>query len=392
MPATILLDLTHTSHTRARTGVQRVARALRRELRGCVSVCFDPFEDAWRPLEKWEEANLASAEPSNGRGETWPLGARLRGRLRHWRNRPAPLRLGGGAPAGLVVPEIFSPGVAAALPSLFAATEGPRVALFHDAVALLFPEYSPRSTVARFPGYLRQLLAFDGIAANSAASRESLLGYWRWLGEPNVPPVAVVPLGLDPVPAAHSGGPAPGIPTVLSVGTIEGRKNHAALLDACETLWTSGLRFRLRLVGQANSETGAAALGRMDRLRSAGRPLDYGGPVGDEALEAAYGQCAFTVYPSLAEGFGLPVAESLSRGRPCICSSQGALGEVARGGGCLLLGDLGAPAIGAGIRRLLENPGELSALATEARGRRFASWADYTGQLTGWMATLARRP
>jgi glycosyltransferase involved in cell wall biosynthesis len=384
-PTPVLLDLTHTSHTRARTGVQRVARALHRELRGNVAVCFDPFQGAWRPLEGWEEENLASADPSNGRGERWPLASRLRGRLRRWGSGPAALRPTGG----LVVPEIFSPGVAGALPALFAAAGGPRVALFHDAVALQLPEYSPRSTVARFPAYLRQLLAFDGVAANSAASRDSLLGYWRWLGEANVPPVAVVALGLDPAPPA--GEPPNGIPTVLCVGTIEGRKNHGALLDACETLWSGGHKFRLRLVGLANSETGAVALGKIERLRSAGRPLDYAGPVGDAALEAAYGQCAFTVYPSLAEGFGLPVAESLARGRPCICSSRGALGEVARGGGCLVLDDLGAPAIGAGIRRLIENPGELSALAAEARGRRFASWTDYAGQLTGWMASLARR-
>ena len=391
-PSPILLDLTHTSHTRARTGVQRVARALHRELRGGAAVCFDPFEGAWRTLEGWEEENLASADPSNGRGERWPLAARMRGRLRRWRHRPAQLGAPqGSAPGGVIVPEIFSPRVAAALPALFAASSGPRVALFHDAVALQFPESSPRSTVARFPGYLRELLAFDGIAANSAASRESLLGYWRWLGESKTPPVTVVPLGLDLAPAAPLEGPVSGIPTVLCVGSIEGRKNHTALLDACEALWVSGLQFRLRLVGLANSETGAAALGQIERLRSAGRPLDYGGPVGDGALEAAYGQCAFTVYPSLAEGFGLPVAESLARGKPCVCSSQGALGEIARGGGCLALDGVGSPAIGAGIRRLIENPGELSTLAAEARGRRFASWADYAGQLAGWMATLARR-
>jgi glycosyltransferase involved in cell wall biosynthesis len=261
------------------------------------------------------------------------------------------------------------------------------VAVFHDAIALQFPEFSPRSSVARFPGYLRQLLAFDGIAANSATSRDALLGYWGWLGVAKTPPVAVIALGLDPVqppPAVH----AAAVPTVLSVGSIEGRKNHAALLDACENLWAQGLKFRLRLVGLANTETGAAALDRIRQLESAGRPVTYEGPVGDEELEAAYCECAFTVYPSLAEGFGLPVAESLARGKPCICSSQGALGEIARGGGCFALGGLGAPQIGSAIGRLLESPADLSVLAAAARSRRFASWSDYAKQLTGWMAAL----
>jgi glycosyltransferase involved in cell wall biosynthesis len=396
MPTPILLDLTHTSHTRARTGVQRVARALFRELsEEAEAVCFDPFECAWRPLEGWEKLNLASVDPSPGRGERWPLTARLRGRLRRWRRGSVQLgavKRDGATPKGVIVPEIFSPRVAGALPGLFAASEGPRVALFHDAIALQFPEYAPRSTVARFPAYLRQLLAFDGIAANSEASRQSLLGYWRWLGVAKSPPVAVVSFGVDRAPEGPAAAIHTAVPTVLCVGSIEGRKNHAALLDACEILWSRGLQFRLRLVGLAHSETGASALERIRRLRSSGRPVDYDGPVGDDALEVAYGQCAFTVYPSFAEGFGLPVAESLSRGKPCICSWEGALGEIARDGGCLALTGLGAPEISAAIGRLIESPAELSALATAARARRFASWSDYAKQLVGWMATLERRP
>jgi glycosyltransferase involved in cell wall biosynthesis len=261
------------------------------------------------------------------------------------------------------------------------------VAVFHDAIALQFPEVTPRSTVARFPSYLRQLLAFDGIAANSAASRDSLLGYWSWLGVAKTPPVVVIPLGLDPAPPALA-APAAAVPTILSVGSIEGRKNHVALLDACEILWARGLEFRLKLVGLANAETGAAALRRIRDLQSGGRPVVYKGPLGDDALEAAYAGCAFTVYPSLAEGFGLPVAESLARGKPCVCSAKGALGEMARGGGCFALASLGAADIASAMGRLIESPADLSTLAAAARGRRFPSWSDYAKQLTGWMATL----
>lgn len=288
------------------------------------------------------------------------------------------------------MPEIFSPGAAAALPALFAASQGPRVALFHDALALRFPESSPRATVARFPGYLRQLLAFDGVAAVSEASRESLVGYWRWLGVSKTPVVAAIPLGLDPPKALPEGRAPVAVPTVLSVGSIEARKNHVALLDACESLWSRGVIFRLRLIGLANAETGGPALERLGRMKSEGRPVSCDGAQGDVVLEEAYQECAFTIYPSLAEGFGLPVAESLARGKPCLCRMEGALGEIARGGGCVDLGAAGPGEIAEAIGRLLGSKSELSALERAARGRKFRTWDEHAAALLGWMSSLPR--
>jgi glycosyltransferase involved in cell wall biosynthesis len=388
-----LLDLTHTSHTRARTGIQRVARALHRELENrAYAVTFDPYEGAWRPLEPWEERNLAAAEPSQGRGSRWPLGARFRGGLRGFLHRPDPLGgMGPGSAGGVIVPEIFSADVAGALPRLFAAAGGPRVALFHDAIALQFPEFTPRSTSARFPAYLRDLLQFDGVAAVSEASRRSLLEYWAWLGAARTPEVAAIPLGIDTPAGSPAPSPSGGVPTVLCVGSIEGRKNHAALLGACESLWSGGARFQLRLVGIANAETGAPALRMLEHLKSAGRPVRYDGPVGEAELEAAYRECAFTIYPSLAEGFGLPVAESLVRGRPCLCRMDGALGEIASAGGCAGLGAAGPAEIAGAMGRLLSSPGELAALGSAARARRFKGWPQYASELIAWMGTLRRK-
>jgi glycosyltransferase involved in cell wall biosynthesis len=126
-------------------------------------------------------------------------------------------------------------------------------------------------------------------------------------------------------------------------------------------------------------------------LQAAGRPLQYDGPATDEAIARAYGECTFTVYPSIAEGFGLPVIESLSRGKPCLCSGRGALGEISRGGGCLPLAALDAETLATAIARLLHDSAERHALAMAARARTFKSWADYTRELTGWMRSLNRR-
>jgi glycosyltransferase involved in cell wall biosynthesis len=394
MAGPLALDVTHTSHTRALTGVQRVARALLAALGDrAVPVTHDPYLRAWRPLQAWERRNLADHSAGGaGRRAQWPLTARLRGSIA--RLLAGRARTGGPQPeprySGLLVPEIFSPAVAAALPALFAMTAGPRVAVFHDAIALRFPELTPAATVARFPAYLCDLLRFDGIAANSEESRESLLAYWRWLGAAQPPPVAAIPLGVDAPAPSPARPPVGDTPVVLCVGTLEGRKNHAALLAACEQLWAAGRRFDLRLIGRVNTATGAAALRRVRELQAAGRPLRFDGPVSDDALEAAYAACAFTVYPSVAEGFGLPVIESLARGKPCVCSAHGAIGESARGGGCLALDAVDAPALAAAVARLLGDPAELAALAAAARTRTFQSWSGYARELGAWMATLPR--
>lgn len=385
----LLLDLTHTSHTRARTGIQRVCRSLRTALEpqvGVTAVCHDPHLGAWRPLRAWEEANLASRDAGRRRGARWPLRARLGGHLARLLGRRPALP----AASGLVVPEIFSPAVAAALPALQSSVRGPCVALFHDAIALRFPELSPPGTVTRFPAYLQELLAFDGIAAVSDDSRDALRDYWRWLGAAAPPPVETLPLGIEDAPGARP-APAAEPPVVLSVGTLEARKNHLPLLEACEELWRRGVRFELRLIGLAQPQTGRAALERVRALQAAGRPLRYDGPVSDDALVAAYRDCTFTVYPSLVEGFGLPVLESLQHGRPCVCSARGALGESARGGGCLALDEVDARSLADAIGRLLADPAERTRLAAEAAGRPFRTWSDYARALLTWMRTLPPR-
>jgi glycosyltransferase involved in cell wall biosynthesis len=386
-----LIDLTHTSHTAARTGIQRVSRSLVQSLGpAAVGVTRDPYLRAWRPLEDWERAQLADGR-GRAAGTQWPLRRKWHARVRRGLGRAARHAVQGEF-EGLIEPELFSAPVARDLPKLLTLVRGPRVALFHDALALRQPDLTPAATVARLPAYLQELLRFDGIAAVSADSRDSLLSYWQWLGIAHPPPVVAIPLAADPPPAAATPATADQArPVVLSVGTIEGRKNHLALLEACEQLWAAGRDFELHLVGHLNAATGRAAVTRIRALQGAGRPLRYDGPASDEAVAAAYAASTFTVYPSLGEGFGLPVIESLVRGRPCVCSSRGAIGEISRGGGCVALDLVDGPALARGLAQLLDSPETRATLAAAASARRFKTWADYTRELTAWMQTLPRR-
>ncbi len=391
--APLLFDASHTSHTAAQTGIQRVCRALFAELDAtgaAVPVCYDPHLEGWRPLGAPEAAVLRDRSGGAGksRGAKWTLRQKLAGASQRWLNRRPALP----AAAGLLCPELFSAQVGARLPALLAQVAGPRVAVFYDAIALKFPEYTPAGTVARFPAYLRELLVFDGITAISEDSAASLRDYWRWLGVGDVPPVQAIPLGIEDAIAGTPGEAAARIvPRVLCVSTIEGRKNHLALLEASETLWAEGLEFELQLVGLARADTAGAALARIRALQQAGRPLLHAGAVPEAALHAAYRQCSFTVYPSLIEGFGMPVLESLQYGKPCVCSGAGALGESAHGGGCVPLAAVDAATLAAAMRRLLREPADLAALAAAARARPLKRWPDYAREVTAWMGTVRRR-
>jgi glycosyltransferase involved in cell wall biosynthesis len=114
--------------------------------------------------------------------------------------------------------------------------------------------------------------------------------------------------------------------------------------------------------------------------------------VSDAKVDAAYAVATFTVYPSLMEGFGLPVIESLAHGKPCICSGRGALGESARGGGCIALDRVDSASIATTIARLLGDPSELARLSAEIRARNFKTWIEYADQITAWMDELRNEP
>lgn len=392
----IIFEASHTSHTRAQTGVQRVVRSLFAALdkrESVEPVCFDPHQAAWRALQPWEIANLSAIQgaASAHRSVDWPLQVRLAGYARRICNNRSTCPDG----VALVAPEIFSAKIARAYPTLFAHVNGPRVAVFHDAIALKLPELTPAKTVARFPCYMRELLAFDGIAAVSEDSRQSLIEYWQWLGVRKIPEVITITNAVEiartTLPASSDTPAANATPTILSVGSVEGRKNHLALLNACEQLWAEGLRFELHLIGLAHPQTGKQALDKIHALQSTGRPLRYDGPVDDAALAASYAGCAFTIYPSLMEGFGLPVQESLAHGKPCICSNRGALGEAAEEGGCLALDQVDATSFAGAIRAWLGTPAQLAEATEALQNRRFKSWRDSADEFVLWLRALRQR-
>jgi glycosyltransferase involved in cell wall biosynthesis len=382
----ILLELTHTSHTAAATGIQQVCRNLHAELLkagSCRALVRDPWQNCWR-LARGKETARALPDTDAGaafrKGESWNVLEKLAGRLRLLAGIRGPMP---GRANAVIFPEFTMARCHDALAELRGLLQPrcPFVAVFHDAIALRYPELSARATVERFPAYLRALAGFDAVAAVSDASRDELLERWKELGVAKQPPVVTIPLGTtlpENPPARRVGNDEP--LRVLCVATLEPRKNHKALLAAAETLWREGVRFRLDLVGMEHRSLGAPIVAQIHLLQEAGWPLFWHGAVDAGELDRFYRECDFTVYPSLMEGFGLPVLESVAYKKPCLCTPCGALAEVAQGGGCLVLSGSGECDIALGLRSLIGGP-MLGELYAEVARRRVRTWADYARDL-----------
>ena len=157
-------------------------------------------------------------------------------------------------------------------------------------------------------------------------------------------------------------------PYLLSAGSLEPRKNLKRLLSAWQRLGSVKSGLTLVLVG---------ASGHV--FRNAGIDLPPGdvrlaGFVSDNDLQALLSGAEAFVFPSLYEGFGLPVLEAMACGAPVVCSSTTSLPEVA-GDEALLVDPANVDSIAAGLTQMLENR-ELRVSLRErglARAKKF-SW------------------
>ena len=132
-------------------------------------------------------------------------------------------------------------------------------------------------------------------------------------------------------------GRAPNVPPdgyVLSLGTLEPRKNLGVILDAMAKLVHAGTPPRLVLAGGATPDA-SEWLSRVEQPPLKGH-VEYVGYVSDQRREELFAGARALVLPSLDEGFGLTALEAMSAGVPLLASNRGSLPEVIAGGGQLL--------------------------------------------------------
>lgn len=190
---------------------------------------------------------------------------------------------------------------------------GLRVAIMiHDLIPRLYPELQRPQSVEQFEAKLTAIESFaDLLIANSNQTAKDCAEYLKFSG-----PVAIAPLGID-----HQGAVAEidsNQPYFVSIGTIEPRKNYDFLLDIWTHLETEAPPIpHLHIIGRRGWADNTL-FARLDQLASKPWFHEHGN-LDDTALRVLLEQSRGLVYPTLAEGFGLPSVEAAALGVPVIC-------------------------------------------------------------------------
>jgi glycosyltransferase involved in cell wall biosynthesis len=217
----------------------------------------------------------------------------------------------------------------------------------YDLIFLEHPEWTTEANrTGCFNNSFNAALRAELIVSISDYSRRRFLHFF-----PHFPPerIVVAPLasrfaGLPPAPMPPSCASLKPGGFWLAVGTLEPRKNLLRFLEACRLLRQRGaLRRPVVLAGGEGW-----MMDDFDPLRSGAMHLGY---VDDLTLQWLYENCYAFAFPSLAEGFGLPVIEAMSCGAAVVCSNTTSLPEVA-GSAALYCDPSDLPSLASAIERL----------------------------------------
>ncbi len=236
-------------------------------------------------------------------------------------------------------------------------TPCPSVVTIHDATLWLYPKYHPRRRILA----MRSVIPFGArrakaIIAVSATTKRDLV---RML---NIPEEKVYVIHEAPAPEFQPVASGAALEVVrrkyrlpddfiLYVGTIEPRKNLARLVEAFAMLRRDGFASHGLVLAGCQGWAGTSVQSTIEKLHLEGavRLLGY---VPTDDLVGLYNLAGAFVFPSLYEGFGLPVIEAMACGTPVVMSPNGSLAEIA-GGAAELVEPTAVESIALGLARVL---------------------------------------
>ena len=260
------------------------------------------------------------------------------------------------------------------------------VLLVHDLIPLTHPEHCRAGEAARHMARMRTTLDIAArIITNSQHTLDVLAGFARDEGRP-LPPALVAWPGTPRLPVVAASAPADADFIVL--GTIEGRKNHRLLLDVWERLVAQhgAAAPRLIIIGRRGWACDDV-LARLDAGGFAGRVVETGA-IEDAGIAAHLAGARALLFPSLAEGYGLPLVEALAAGVPVIASDLPVFREIGQGVPDLLPADDAAGWAAAIMAYAAPDSPARAAQMQRLAGFHAPDWAGHFALVDGFLETL----
>ncbi len=202
--------------------------------------------------------------------------------------------------------------------------------VFHDLSTLVLPYFHIKGNVDHhMEAMMADIASDDVVACVSSASRDDVSAYLGVDPQRMVVAHNGVAWPADfPVRAANALSPGGAEPYLLILGTREPRKNMSLVFDMLDLAPELLDTHRVVIAGKMGwLEEQHSLPKRLEPARAAGR-IVFTGFVGDYEKYLLLAGAEATLYPSLFEGFGLPVLESLSAGTPCVASWSSSIPEV----------------------------------------------------------------
>jgi len=342
-PPSLWFDLTGlVRHSGAAAGIQRAISGLAiglRDARPAHPIRFCRFDRA-RGFGAVGDAHVDRLLEGLGRAvqrsRTGVIADRLRSRVTASASLRAPF-----APGDVLLNPGFStfkPDRHDAVAALLARSQVRYVGFVYDLLPALFPEWWTPARQARF----RKWFVWTGrhaarILCCSEATRRDAVRFFADAGVATAPLETIalgdeLPRGLAAARAGMGEPAAPPRPFALYVSTLEARKNHRLLFQVWRRLLAAHGPERvpdLVFVGRRGPLIDDFVR-ELEHARFLDGKIEWRQGVDDAELARLYATCLFTVYPSLYEGWGLPVAEALAFGKYCVASNAASLAEVGR--------------------------------------------------------------
>lgn len=212
----------------------------------------------------------------------------------------------------------------------------------HDLIPIEFPEYTNNPNALTMHQRRLKTMASTGrlILANSQDSRQKFLDYCKQHQLPQ-PPVEVLLIGVEEAFVQAAQQPQQALPArfaqlanspyFITIGTIEARKNHLSLLHLWRELYAElGTRCpKLVIIGKRGWKA-EHIFHLLDASPALKQTVLEISDANDQEMLSLTQQAQALLFPSFAEGWGMPLAEALTLNTPAICSDLGALRECGR--------------------------------------------------------------